>query len=180
MIRKHARRALRLDRHPCHSAGGWCPHAGGPPATNAVVDCGWGSSDRGAHLSDPAQIAAELLQERAGAGHCLLSGQAPCGGGPGATAALCGPIRGVPADAQQLPACACGAPGFTVRRLRTALTWRPSMPSTAAGAWCPWTPSVSGTCARRPQKSLYVLAEDRATGEVIGVAMGAGPRRGLR
>lgn len=172
MIRKHAQRALRLDRHPVIPQADGARTPAAPPATNAVVDCGWGRLIAGHTFSDPAQIAAELLQERAGERdiafyldkpHVVVA-QAP-------QQLFVDPSEAFRLTLNSYQPARAVRRGFTVRRLRTRSDLAAVNAIYRSRRMVPVDPKRVWNL-RADRKSLYVLAEDRATGEVIGVAMG--------
>lgn len=172
MTRKHAQRAMRLDRSPIPQAEGARTPDRPPAAANAVVDCGWGRLIAGHTFAEPADIAAELLRERPGdrdiafyldKPHVVVA-QAPQ------------QLFVDPSEAFRLtlgsyqPARAVRR-GFTVRRLRTRSDLAAVNAIYRSRRMVPVDPQrVWGLRADR--RTVYVLAEDRISGEVLGVAMG--------
>ena len=162
--RQHAQRALRLSRSTL-------PHE---PAErrDAAVHCGWGRLI-GAHtFSDPAAVAHALLQEHTGERdiafyvdkpHVVVS-HAPQHLFVDPSEALRLPLfTYVPQRARRQ--------GFTVRRLRARSDVAAINAIYRARRMVPVDPAV--VWGRRADPALvYVLAEDRQSGEVIGVAMG--------
>lgn len=164
MLQKHAQRSLRLGRST-HPHG----HEARP---NAVVDCGWGRLLGGHTFEDAADLARELLNERVGQRdiafyvdkpHVVVS-HAPqhLFVDPSETYRLTLTTY-VPQKAKRQ--------GFVVRRLRSRADVaainaiyraRRMVPLDGASVWG----------QRADRSTVYVLAEDRETGEVIGVAMG--------
>ena len=163
-VRQHAPRALRLERSPLPQ-----------PSTErrqAVVHCGWGRLIGGHTFDDPAAIAQALLQEQPGERdiafyldkpHVVVS-HAPQ------------QLFVDPSETFRL-ALNAYAPqrarrhGFTVRRLRSRADVAAINAIYRARRMVPVDPArVWGD--RGDRASTYVLAEDRHTGEVIGVAMG--------
>ncbi len=174
LLKTHAQRALRLGRHAGAIPGSEAPRSAAhpQPLPQAVVDCGWGRLIAGHTFADPAAVAQALLQERPGQRDIafyldkphLVVAHAPqqLFVDPSETFRLWlntyRPQRAV-------------RRGYTVRRLRTRADIaaanaiyrsRRMVPLDAAQAW-----------SQRAQRHLvHVLAEDRLSGEVIGVAMG--------
>lgn len=163
-VRQHAQRALRLSRSTL-------PHAPGE-RSEAVVHCGWGRLI-GAHtFADPAAVAQALLQEQPGERdiafyvdkpHVVVS-HAPqqLFVDPSETLRLALNAY-VPQRARRQ--------GFTIRRLRARADVAAINAIYRARRMVPLDPARVWN-ARAERAVVYVLAEDRHTGEVIGVAMG--------
>ena len=174
MIRKHIARALRAGHRPSYlplllPAGQ--PEAAGMPA-NVVVDCGWGRLLPAQTWRDPAALAHALLAERAGQRDIAFYVEKP----QVVVASAPQQLFLDPSDAFRLNLTAyhpqsAGRRGFTLRRLRTRadvaainVLYR-ARRMVAVDAPAVWK-------ARASRSVSYALAEDRASGEVIGVAMG--------
>ncbi|NIM43255.1 MAG: N-acetylglutaminylglutamine synthetase [Hydrogenophaga sp.] len=163
-VRQHAPRALRLERSAI-------PHQA-TEQRNAIVHCGWGRLIGGHTFDDPAAIAQALLQETAGERdiafyldkpHVVVS-HAPQ------------QLFVDPSETFRL-ALNAYAPqrarrqGFTIRRLRSRADVAAINAIYRARRMVPVDPArVWGD--RGDRTSVYVLAEDRQSGEVLGVAMG--------
>ncbi len=163
-VRQHAQRALRLERSAI-------PHQA-TAHRDAVVHCGWGRLIGGHTFDDPAAIARALLQETPGERdiafyldkpHVVVS-HAPqqLFVDPSETFRL--PLNTyIPQRARRQ--------GFTIRRLRSRADVAAINAIYRARRMVPLDPArVWGERAGRT--TVYVLAEDRLTGEVLGVAMG--------
>lgn len=170
MLRQQAQRANRLDRHaiPLTEA----PRHPAPAAGAAILECGWGRLIAGHMFADAAAVAQALLQERPGqrdiafyldkphvvvahAPHQLFVD-------PSETYRLSLPTYRPQRAARR---------GFTVRRLRTRADIAAANAIYRSRRMVPLDAAV--TWGQRAQRHIeHVLAEDRATGEVIGVAMG--------
>ena len=171
MNRKLTSRALRLERRP--GVGGEPRTEGGEDAPNeAVVDCGWGRLIAGQTFSDPAAIAACLLEERAGQRDIAFYVDKP----HVVVAQAPQQLFVDPSEAYRLwlsayrPQTAARRP-FTLRRWRTRADLaavnalyrgRGMVPVDAARLWR----------RRADRKLIYAVAEDRVSGEILGVAMG--------
>ncbi len=170
MMRKHAQRALRLERTHLPQAEGARSQSG--PVANAVVDCGWGRLIAGHTFADPAQVATQLLQESPGERdiafyvdkpHVVVA-QAP-------QQLFVDPSEAFRLTLASYRPSAARRRGFTMRRLRTRADIaainaiyrsRRMVPVDAQRVW-----------TRRADRTLiYALAEDQVSGEVLGVAMG--------
>lgn len=162
--RQHAQRALRLSRSPI---------AHEPAARReAVVHCGWGRLIGGHTFSDPAAIADALLGENLGERdiafyldkpHLVVS-HAP---------------QQLFVDPSESFRLTLGAyvpqrarrQGFTIRRLRSRADVAAINAIYRARRMVPVDPArVWGE--RTDRTTVYVLAEDRQSGDVLGVAMG--------
>ncbi len=163
-VRQHAPRALRLERSAF-------PHQA-TERRDAIVHCGWGRLIGGHTFEDPPAIAQALLQEKPGERdiafyldkpHVVVS-HAPQ------------QLFVDPSETFRLPLNAytpqrARRQGFTIRRLRSRADVaainaiyrsRRMVPVDPARVWSD----------RGDRTSVYVLAEDRQSGEVLGVAMG--------
>ncbi len=170
MLRQHAQRALRLDRHAIPLADPSATHGAAAPDT--VLACGWGRLIVGHTFADPAAVADALLQEHPGQRDIafyldkphLVVAHAPQ------------ELFVDPSETYRLwlstyrPQRAVRR-GFTVRRLRTRADIAAANAIYRSRRMVPLDPAL--TWNQRAQRHIvHVLAEDRATGEVIGVAMG--------
>ncbi len=162
--RQHAQRALRLERSAL-------PHQT-TDRRDAVVHCGWGRLIGGHTFTDPAAIAQALLQEAPGERdiafyldkpHVVVS-HAPQ------------QLFVDPSETFRLPLNTytpqrARRQGFTIRRLRSRADVAAINAIYRARRMVPVDPArVWGERADRT--TVYVLAEDRLSGEVLGVAMG--------
>ena len=170
MLKQQAQRATRLDRHAIPLADRAAPPAA--QTEGRIVECGWGRLIVGHTFADPAAVAAALRQEQAGRRdiafyldkpHVVVA-QAPQD------------LFVDPSETYRLwlgnyrPQRA-GRRGFTVRRLRTRADIAAANAIYRDRRMVPLDPAVAWE--QRTQRHIeHVLAEDRATGEVIGVAMG--------
>ena len=163
-IQKHAQRSLRLGRSAV-------PHTAGP-RRNAWVDCGWGRLLGGHTFAEPLALARELLNEQPGhrdiafyvdKPHVVVS-QAP-------QQLFLDPSETYRLMLNTYVPQRATRQGFVIRRLRSRADVaainalyraRRMVPPDAASVWG----------QRADRSTVYVLAEDRRTGEVIGVAMG--------
>lgn len=168
-IRKDAQRALRLGRIPMPHTG---PRGEASRRSDVVVQCGWGRLIAGHTFADPAEVAAALLQEQPGQRdiafyldkpHVVVS-HAPQ------------QLFVDPSETYRLwlntytPQRAVRR-GFTVRRLRSRADVAAINAIYRTRRMVPVDPAlVWGERAGR--QTIYALAEDRLTGEVIGVVMG--------
>jgi GNAT-family acetyltransferase (TIGR03103 family) len=163
-VRQHAQRALRLERSAI-------PHQA-TDRRDAVVHCGWGRLIGGHTFDDPAAIAQALLQETPGERdiafyldkpHVVVS-HAPQ------------QLFVDPSETFRLPLNTytpqrARRQGFTIRRLRSRADVAAINAIYRARRMVPVDPArVWGERADRT--TVYVLAEDRLSGEVLGVAMG--------
>jgi len=169
--RRLTSRAMRLERLP--GVGGEPrPEAGEALAGEAVVDCGWGRLIAAQTFADPGAIAACLLEERAGQRDIAFYVDKP----HVVVAQAPQQLFVDPSEAYRLwlsayrPEAAARR-AFTLRRWRTRADLaavnalyrgRGMVPVDAAGLWR----------RRAERKLIYVLAEDRVSGEILGVAMG--------
>ncbi|MCB1909314.1 MAG: N-acetylglutaminylglutamine synthetase [Rhodocyclaceae bacterium] len=171
MNRKLTSRALRLERRP--GIGGE-PRAesGDESASEAVVDCGWGRLIAGQTFSDPAAIAACLLEERSGQRDIAFYVDKP----HVVVAQAPQQLFVDPSEAFRLWLSAY-RPQTAVRRPFTLRRWRTRADLAAVNALYRGRGMVSVDAARlwrrRAERKLtYALAEDRVSGEILGVAMG--------
>jgi len=163
-VRQHAQRALRLARSPL-------PHQAAEQR-DAVVHCGWGRLIGGHTFDDPAAVAQALLQERPGERdiafyldkpHLVVS-HAP-------QQLFVDPSETFRLALNAYTPQRARRQGFTIRRLRSRSDVAAINAIYRARRMVPADPArVWGERADRT--TLYVLAEDRQTGEVLGVAMG--------
>ncbi|MBX3609445.1 MAG: N-acetylglutaminylglutamine synthetase [Hydrogenophaga sp.] len=162
--RQHAQRALRLARSTL-------PHEPGE-RRDAVVHCGWGRLIGGHTFDDPAAVAQALLAEQPGERdiafyldkpHLVVS-HAPQ------------QLFVDPSESFRLPLAAyvpqrARRQGFTIRRLRSRADVAAINAIYRARRMVPVDPAQVWR-ERADRANVYVLAEDRITGEVLGVAMG--------
>lgn len=142
------------------------------PHRNAVVECGWGRLIGGHTFQEPACIAAALLEERAGQRdiafyverpHVVVA-QAP-------QQLFIDPSEAFRLQLSGYRPSRATRKGFTIRRLRTRADVAAVNALYRSRRMVPVDPMrVWGQRAER--QIIYALAEDRASGEVIGVAMG--------
>ncbi len=169
MLRKHAPRALRLGKRTIPAADG---QGSGSSQANKVVDCGWGRLIAGHTFANPADIATVLLAEQPGQRdiafyldkpHVVVA-QAP-------QQLFVDPSEAFRLQLNGYRPSAASRRGFTLRRLRTRADIaainalyraRRMVPVDAAQVWR----------QRADRRLTYALAEDKHSGEVIGVAMG--------
>ncbi len=170
MNRKLTTRALRLERRP--GISDTRPEPGEETVSEAVVDCGWGRLIAGQTFSDPAAIAASLLKEGDGQRDIAFYVERP----HVVVAQAPQQLFIDPSEAYRLWLSAyrpqtAARRGFTLRRWRTRADLaavnalyrgRRMVPVDAARLWR----------RRADRKIIYVMAEDRVSGEVLGVAMG--------
>lgn len=170
MIRKQLARALRPGYQPLLLPAG-NPEAAAMPE-GVVIECGWGRLLPAQTWRDPAQLAAALLEERDGQRDIAFYVDKP----HVVVASAPQQLFLDPSDAFRLQLAgyrtrAAARRGFTVRRLRTrsdvaAINHlyhaRHMVPVNAQRVWR----------ERASRAITYALAEDRASGEVVGVAMG--------
>ena len=172
MIRKQLQQGERLSRRR-HPQG---PQPGGSGTDGAsagrIVECGWGRLIGGHTFAEPRDIASALLQERDEQRDIAFYVDKP------QVVVAFGPQRLFvdPSEAFRLwlgqyqPAPARRR-GFTVRRLRSQEDVAAINAIYSARRMVTVDPGV--VWGQRAERYLhYVLAEDRRTGEVIGVAMG--------
>ncbi len=170
MIRKGYSRAMRLARQPLLLPASQPEMVAMPD--DVVIECGWGRLLPGHTWRDPARLAGELLKERPGQRDIAFYVEKP------QVLISCAPQQLFldPSDALRLHLAAYRAQpaarrGFTLRRLRTRsdvaainalYRARQMVPLDAQRVWQ----------ERASRAITYALAEDLASGEVIGVAMG--------
>ncbi len=170
MIRKHLARALRAGHQPFHLPPG-LPEAEAMPE-NVVIECGWGRLLPAQTWRDPAELAHALLHERAGQRDIAFYVEKPqvlVGSAPQQ-------LFLDPSDAFRLQLAGYRARpasrrGYTVRRLRTRADVAAINALYRARRMVPVDP-LHVWRERASRAITYALAEDRATGEVLGVAMG--------
>lgn len=170
MIRKQLARALRAGYQPLHMPAGQ-PEAEAMP-DNVIIECGWGRLLAAQTWRDPALLASELLQERPGQRDIAFYVEKP----QLVVASAPQQLFLDPSDALrlQLAGYRTHSPrrrGFTMRRLRTRsdvaaintlYRLRRMVPVDPQRVWR----------ERASRAITYALAEDRVSGEVLGVAMG--------
>jgi len=169
MLRKQAQRALRLGRAPMPQADA---RGQSPERTDVVLPCGWGRLIAGHTFTDAAAIAAALLQEEPGQRdiafyldkpHVVVA-QAP-------SQLFIDPSETFRLWLNAYTPQRAVRRGFTIRRLRSRADVAAINAIYRARRMVPVDPArVWGERAQR--QVVYALAEDRHTGEVIGVAMG--------
>jgi GNAT-family acetyltransferase (TIGR03103 family) len=176
MIRKHIARALRAEQRSAHLAvhrPAGQPEPEGTP-TDVVVECGWGRWLPAQTWRDAASLAGALLDERPGQRDIAFYVEKP----HVVVAQAPQQLFVDPSEAFRLNLATyrsasqrAGRSGFTLRRLRTRadvaainVLYR-ARRMVAVDAQAVWK-------ARASRSITYALAEDRASGEVIGVAMG--------
>lgn len=170
MLRKRTNRALRLGRRPIPA--GDKPGEALRPQANAAVACGWGRLIAGHTFANPADIAQALIAEQAGQRdiafyldkpHVVVA-QAP-------HQLFVDPSEAYRLNLSSYRPSKAARRGFTIRRLRTRADIaainalyrsRRMVPVDPAHLWA----------SRADRQLIYALAEDVATGEIVGVAMG--------
>lgn len=170
MLRQQAQRATRLDRRaiPLTDAPGL---SAGSAAGN-IVECGWGRLIAGHTFADPAAVADALLHEKPGQRDIAFYLDKP----HVVVAHAPQDLFIDPSETYRLwlnhyRTQRAARRGFTVRRLRTRSDIAAANAIYRARRMVPLDPAVAWS--QRGQRHIeHVLAEDRATGEVIGVAMG--------
>jgi GNAT-family acetyltransferase (TIGR03103 family) len=163
-VRQHAPRALRLERSTI-------PHQA-TDQRDAIVHCGWGRLIGGHTFQDPAAIAQALLQETPGERdiafyldkpHVVVS-HAP-------QQLFVDPSETFRLALNTYAPQRARRQGFTIRRLRSRADVAAINAIYRARRMVPVDPArVWGE--RGDRTTVYVLAEDRLSGEVLGVAMG--------
>ncbi len=169
MMRKHAQRALRLARTSTPQA----ENRGQALArADVVAECGWGRLIAGHTFADPADIAAALLQERPGQRDIAFYLDKPHVVVSHAPAQLfVDPSETFRLRLNHYTPQRAVRRGFTIRRLRSRADVAAINAIYRARRMVPVDPAhVWGQ--RSERQAVYALAEDRHTGEVIGVAMG--------
>ncbi len=169
MMRKQAQRALRLGRASTPQAEG---RGIAPARTNVVAECGWGRLIGGHTFADPADIAAALMQEQPGQRDIAFYVDKPHVVVSHAPAQLfVDPSETFRLRLNQYTPQRAVRRGFTIRRLRSRADVAAINAIYRARRMVPVDPAhVWGQ--RSERQTVYALAEDRHTGEVIGVAMG--------
>ncbi|MCW5653942.1 N-acetylglutaminylglutamine synthetase [Hydrogenophaga sp.] len=169
MMRKQAQRALRLGRASTPQAEA---RGQSPARSNAVTDCGWGRLIAGHTFADPADVAAALLQEQPGQRDIAFYLDKPHVVVSHAPAQLfVDPSETFRLWLNQYTPPRAARRGFTIRRLRSRADVAAINAIYRARRMVPVDPArVWGQRADR--RVVYALAEDRHSGEVIGVAMG--------
>lgn len=170
MIRKQLSRALRAGHQPLHLPAGQ-PEAVAMPE-NVIIECGWGRLLPAQTWRDPALLASELLQERPGQRDIAFYVEKPqvvVGSAPQQ-------LFLDPSDAFRLQLTGYrtqspGRRGFTLRRLRTRVDVAAINTLYRSRRMVPVDPQRVWR-ERASRAITYALAEDRASGEVLGVAMG--------
>lgn len=161
---QHAQRALRLERSAI-------PHQA-TERRAAVVHCGWGRLIGGHTFGDPAAIAQALLQEQPGERDIAFYLDKP-------HVVVSHAPQQLFVDPSETFRLALNAytpqrarrQGFTIRRLRSRADVAAINTIYRARRMVPVDPArVWGE--RGDRATTYVLAEDRLSGEVLGVAMG--------
>lgn len=170
MQRKDAQRALRLGREAMPQAEK--PRGHTPPRRNVTATCGWGRLVAGHTFAEPADIATALLEEQPGQRdiafyvdkpHVVVS-HAP-------QQLFVDPSETFRLALNNYTPARAARRGFTVRRLRSRADVAAINALYRARRMVPVDPAqVWGQRAGR--QVVYALAEDRETGEVLGVAMG--------
>lgn len=169
-MRKQISRAWRPARQPLHLSASQ-PEVAAMPR-DVIIDCGWGRLLPAQTWLDPARLAAELLRETPGKRDIAFYVEKP----QVVVAQAPQQLFLDPSDAfrLQLSAYRTHPParrGFTLRRLRTRADVaainalyraRGMVEVDAQQVWR----------ARASREINYALAEDLASGEVVGVAMG--------
>lgn len=175
--------ALRAGRQPLHLPPGQ-PEMQAMP-DDVVIDCGWGRLMPAQTWRDAERLAAELLREHRGQRDIAFYVQKPqvlVGIAP--QQLFLDPSDALRLDLSGYRTSHAVRRGFTLRRLRTRsdvaainvlYRSRNMVPVDTQHVWR----------ARANRSITYALAEDRASGEIVGVAMGldhveafADPQRG--
>jgi GNAT-family acetyltransferase (TIGR03103 family) len=170
MLRKQLVRAMRAGHQPLHLPAGQ-PEAAAMPE-NVIIECGWGRLLPAQTWRMPALLATELLQERPGQRDIAFYVEKPqvvVGSAPQQ-------LFLDPSDAFRLQLAGYRAQrparhGFTLRRLRTRADVAAINALYRARHMVPVDPQRVWR-ERASRAITYALAEDRGSGEVIGVAMG--------
>jgi GNAT-family acetyltransferase (TIGR03103 family) len=166
---KVTQRALRLGRQPVSPSE---LRGVAPQHSNVEVPCGWGRLIAGHTFADPAAIAEALLQERPGQRdiafyldkpHVVVS-HAPM-------QLFIDPSETFRLTLNTYTPQRAARRGFTVRRLRSRSDVVAINAIYRARRMVPVDPALVWN-ERAGRQIFYALAEDRLTGEVIGVAMG--------
>lgn len=170
MLRKHANRAMRLGRSPIPQ--GDKPGEPLRPQANAAIACGWGRLIAGHTFANPADIAQALLAEQPGQRDIAFYLQKP----HVVVAQAPHQLFVDPSEAYRLnlssyrPSKAARR-GFTIRRLRTRADIAAINALYRSRRMVAVDPAHLWAC-RAERQLIYALAEDIATGEIVGVAMG--------
>ena len=170
MIRKQIARSLRPGQQPLHLPAGQ-PEALAMP-DNVIIECGWGRLLPGQTWRDPAALAAELLRERPGRRDIAFYVEKPH------VAVACAPQQLFvdPSEAFRLwlggyRSAHPSRRGFTLRRLRTRADVAAISALYRSRQMVPV--DIPRVWRERASRAItYAIAEDRASGEIIGVAMG--------
>ena len=169
MMRKHAQRALRLARTSTPQAES---RGQAPARASVAAECGWGRLIAGHTFAVPADIAAALLQERPGQRDIAFYVDKPHVVVSHAPAQLfVDPSETFRLRLNHYTTQRAVRRGFTIRRLRSRADIAAINAIYRSRRMVPVDPAhVWGQ--RTERQTVYALAEDRHTGEVIGVAMG--------
>ena len=171
MNRKLTSRALRLERKP-GMGGETRTDPAEENTSEAVVDCGWGRLIAGQTFADPAAIASCLLEEGSGERDIAFYVERP----HVVVAQAPQQLFLDPSEAYRLQLSgyrprAAERRGYTLRRMQTRddlaavnalYRSRGMVPIDDARLWR----------SRGNRKITYAIAEDRANGDILGVAMG--------
>jgi len=170
MMRKQLAQALKAGRKPFHLPPGQ-PEMKAMPE-DVIIECGWGRWLPAQTWRDPARLAAELLKERRGQRDIAFYVEMPQVVVARAPQQLfLDPSDAFRLDLSNYRTNPAARRGFTVRRLRTRSDVaainvlyhaRNMVPVDTQQVWR----------ARASRAITYALAEDRNSGEVVGVAMG--------
>ncbi len=169
-MRKSLERALRAGRQPFHLPAGQPAMVAMPD--EVVIECGWGRWFPAQTWRDPARLAEALLQERRGQRDIAFYVEMP----QVVVARAPQQLFLDPSDAFRLQLSAyrpraAARKGFTLRRLRTRgdvaaintlYRSRHMVPVDSQRVWK----------MRASRAVTYALAEDKVSGEIVGVAMG--------
>ncbi|MGL1833935.1 N-acetylglutaminylglutamine synthetase [Rhodocyclaceae bacterium SMB388] len=169
-MRKQLTKVLRAGRTPLHLPSG--QPAFKDMSEDAIIECGWGRWLPAQTWRDPARLAVELLKEGSGERDIAFYVQQP----QIVVAQAPQQLFLDPSDAFRLELSGyrtgtAARKGFTVRRLRTrsdvaainvVYRARNMVPVDTQKVWR----------ARASRSITYALAEERSSGEIVGVAMG--------
>ncbi|MBT0963158.1 N-acetylglutaminylglutamine synthetase [Denitromonas iodatirespirans] len=170
MIRKHVTRALRPGSQPLHLSAGQPDYRDMP--ANGVVECGWGRWLPAQTYTTPGELAAALLEERPGqrdiafyvARPHVVVAQAP-------QQLFVDPSETFRLGLGGYRPQRAGRRGFTLRRLRTRSDVAAINALYGSRKMVPVEPQR--VWRQRAERHItWALAEDRHSGEIIGVAMG--------
>jgi len=170
LMRKRLARALRPANQALQYSSRGLEAAAMPD--NAVIECGWGRLMPGQTWREPALLAAELLQERKGQRDIAFYVEKP----HVVVASAPQQLFVDPSEAFRLslggyrPQRAVRR-GFTVRRLRTRADVAAMNALYRSRSMVP-VDTLRVWRERASRIVTYALAEDRISGEIIGVAMG--------